>query len=157
MNFTRMRPSLKSIDELRDYEAICGFTTFEDRPLSGALGFVDWRLGGFISKNITEYFFSAGEAEHLLLPSHGRLPVSRIFVFGLGSVNDLDAERFEDLAFQAFDVLARAGVTSGAVSVPTFPRPLSAYADESIEACLERTTGGPWTWFYSEDEDVLDQ
>lgn len=58
---------------------------FEDvRPLRGAAGIVDWRLGGFISHLIKENRFHGEFEEVLLMPTKHRLLARQLILFGVG-------------------------------------------------------------------------
>jgi len=87
-----------------------GLPFFEDeRPLRGAAGLCDWRLGGRISlllgARIGHQRDDRGESvrlrgsfgEKLLLPTGARLPFSRLVLYGLGPASRFD----EALARQA--------------------------------------------------------
>ncbi len=57
-----------------------------ERPLQGLAGYADWRLCGRLSRLIREGIYQPEQGEALLLPSGGRLPIPRIFCFGLEAV-----------------------------------------------------------------------
>ena len=69
--------------------SVLGLPFFEDeRPLRGAAGLCDWRLGGRLSALLG----ATGEArlvgtfgERLLMPTGPRLPWQRLMLFGLGN------------------------------------------------------------------------
>jgi hypothetical protein len=72
-----------------------GLTVFEDeRPLRGAAGLCDWRLGGRLSRLLGTgagaAHFQGRRGEQLLLPTGPRLPFSRIVLYGLGRVETFD-------------------------------------------------------------------
>ncbi|MEO6953203.1 MAG: hypothetical protein ABI321_15485 [Polyangia bacterium] len=83
--------------------SVLGLPFFDDeRPLRGAAGLCDWRLGGRISRllgaRIGPQRDDRGEAvklrgvfgEKLLLPTGPRLPFSRLVLFGLGPQRSFD-------------------------------------------------------------------
>ncbi len=94
---------------LRDrpaWPSCIGLPFFEDeRPLRGAAGLCDWRLGGRLSRLLGARIGSQrddrGEAvrlsgqfgEKLLLPTGKRLPFGRLILYGLGSSKLFDEGR----------------------------------------------------------------
>jgi len=74
-----------------------GLPFFEDeRPLRGAAGLCDWRLGGRLSRLLgatgaTRLRGAFGE--QLLMPSGRRLPWERLVLFGLGPAAGFDEAR----------------------------------------------------------------
>lgn len=94
---------------LRDrpaWPSCIGLPFFEDeRPLRGAAGLCDWRLGGRLSRllgaRIGPQRDDRGEGvrvrgqfgEKLLLPTGTRLPFGRLILFGLGSSKAFDEAR----------------------------------------------------------------
>jgi hypothetical protein len=90
----------------------------DDRPLRGAAGLVDWRLGGRLSRLIKGDKASAEAGETMLLPPGRRLRFSKLLWFGLGDAKGYSDERFKhDLAW-ILDVVARAGVKDWALQAP---------------------------------------
>jgi len=85
-----------------------------ERPLTGLAGLLDWRLCGALSRAILDGTFAPEKGEVLLLPSRGRLPMPRVFCFGLPA----EPEPAEALAGRVLKVLARAGARSVALSLP---------------------------------------
>lgn len=111
-------PSLEALDALLGCDALCLFVAEDDRPLSGAAGFVDWRLGGGLSRVLEEGFFVGALDDRLLVPTSGSLPVPRIFAVGIGREADLDAARLGKVLEGAAAMLKKAGVGSVALSLP---------------------------------------
>jgi hypothetical protein len=74
-----------------------GLPFFEDeRPLRGAGGLCDWRLGGRLSRLLGAggpSRFRGGFGDRLLMPSGPRLPWERIVLFGLGPSAGFDEAR----------------------------------------------------------------
>lgn len=56
----------------------------DERPLRGNAGFVDWRLGGELSRQLQSGFASGATGEALLLPAQRPFAAARILLFGLG-------------------------------------------------------------------------
>ena len=50
----QLASGLDSLDALTGIEAVCCFVVEDERPLSGAPGFLDWRLCGSLSRILHE-------------------------------------------------------------------------------------------------------
>lgn len=83
--------------------SVLGLPFFDDeRPLRGAAGLCDWRLGGRISRLLGARIgpqrddrgesvrLHGGFGEKLLLPTGPRLPFARLVLFGLGPQRSFD-------------------------------------------------------------------
>ena len=111
-------PSLETLDGLIGTDALCLFVAEDDRPLSAAAGFVDWRLGGGLSRVLEQGFFVGAVDDRLLLPTGGSLPMAKIFAVGVGPEASLDAARLGKLLEGAAAMLKKAGVASVALALP---------------------------------------
>ncbi len=108
---------LPALDALR-VDALAVFVGPE-RPLQGLAGFADWRLCGALSRTIRAGQFEGGYGEALLIPSAGRLPVDRIFCFGLGEA-PLDEAGYGKALLTACDAMQRVRSEAFATSLPPF-------------------------------------
>ncbi len=127
-------PSLEALDGLDGCDALCLFIAEDDRPLSGAAGFVDWRLGGGLSRVLQQGFFVGALDDRLLIPTSGNLPVPRIFAVGVGVEAGLDAARLGRVLEGAAAMLKKAGVGSVALALPRG----AALGDEARVDALKR-------------------
>jgi hypothetical protein len=109
---------LEGLDALTGVDALCLFVAEDDRPLPGTAGYVDWRLSGALSRVLKQKFFTGTRQDWLLLPSDGRLPITRIFVVGLGVRKDLEAGALGQALANAAQVLGKAQVESVALEIP---------------------------------------
>ncbi|HZZ86044.1 MAG TPA: M17 family peptidase N-terminal domain-containing protein [Anaeromyxobacteraceae bacterium] len=109
---------LPALDALR-VDALAVFVGPE-RPLQGLAGYADWRLCGALSRAIRAGHFDGGYGEALLIPSAGRLPVDRIFCFGLGEA-PLDVERYGKALLDECGAMQRARSEAFATSLPPCP------------------------------------
>jgi hypothetical protein len=122
-------------------------TVFKDeRPLRGAAGLCDWRLGGRLSRLIQRGRLGGAEGETLLMPPGRRLPFRRILVAGLGRQGRFDDETYRRHIRWIRDVARRAGRKAYAIQPPGRSTGLVA-ARRAIEMWLEE--GNP------DDERVL--
>ncbi|HTS80682.1 MAG TPA: M17 family peptidase N-terminal domain-containing protein [Myxococcaceae bacterium] len=110
--------SLEALDPLA-VDTLCLFVTEDERPLTGAAGYVDWRLCGQLSRLLVDGFFKGTRGESMLLPSSGRIGAPRVVVLGLGPGGDaLHESTLRGALSQAADVLNRARVDSVALELP---------------------------------------
>lgn len=110
-------PDLRRLDTLRCEAMAIG--VFEDeRPMRGALGLVDWRLCGAVSRLLTTGRLAGTRGERLLLSSRRRLPFDKIFLFGLGTRKELDPGCFEEAVRAMFDTLSDARIRSAVLALP---------------------------------------
>lgn len=112
-----MAPDLRRLDELRT-EAIA-LPFFEDeRPLRGALGLVDWRLCGQISRLLLRGRARGAVRETVLVPTRPRLAFEKLFLFGAGPVAELDERRFLRVVDRMLETLDRARVRASVLALP---------------------------------------
>jgi hypothetical protein len=110
-------PDLRKLDVVRG-EAL-GVSIFSDeRPLRGASGLVDWRLGGFVSRQLQAGRITGARGELTLVPSGGRLPFEKVVIVGLGPSSGLDGEVFDEGCRVMLDALHRAHVRSAFLVLP---------------------------------------
>ncbi|MBL8950760.1 MAG: peptidase M17 [Myxococcaceae bacterium] len=111
-------PSLDAVDTLKDIDALCVFVADDDRPLTGAAGYLDWRMCGSLSRVLLQGFFKGDRGEQLLMPTSGGVPAVKLFAVGAGPSKSLDASTLGLLLESSALMLKRAGVQSVAVSLP---------------------------------------
>lgn len=110
-------PSLAALDALKDVDALCVLVAEDERPLTGAAGFADWRLDGALSRVLLDGFFQGQWGEQLLMPAVG-LPLGKLVVLGLGPVAKADQGRLDEALSKAAATLRRLGASSVALGVP---------------------------------------
>ena len=112
-----MPADLRRLDRLKSEALSLAF--FEDeRPLRGALGLVDWRLCGFLSREVRAGRVRGVEGEVTLTPTQGRLSVDKLFLFGLGPRAAFGPEVYEGCVRRMFRTLERAKVRSSVCGLP---------------------------------------
>ena len=117
MDVRFVAPDLERLDALKS-EAIA-IPVFEDeRPLRGALGLIDWRLCGSVSKLILRGRLSGREGETLLLPARPRLTFEKLFVFGVGSRTHFDERALEVVTERMLSTLTRVRVRASVMALP---------------------------------------
>ncbi|MDQ3263184.1 MAG: peptidase M17 [Myxococcota bacterium] len=120
MQLTTHEPGFESLDTLSDLEALCVFVGEDERPLRGIAGYLDWRMCGGLSRVLVSEFFQGAAGDCLLLPSHGRIAIPRVFVCGMGPLQGA-REQLGSLMTAAADRLTRAKVRSVALELPQLP------------------------------------
>jgi hypothetical protein len=118
MSVTTHDIGLQTLDGLSDIDALCLFVAEDERPLKGTAGYVDWRLCGALSRVVRDGFFSGASGERLLLPSGGRIGMSRIFAVGLGPSGELKSDFVSQLLGETARLLSLAKVEAVALEVP---------------------------------------
>ena len=110
-------PDLRRLDALK-LEAI-SIPFFEDeRPLVGALGLVDWRLCGTISKLILRGRVTGRAGETVLVPARPRLTFEKLFLFGVGPRQELSESAFDATLGRMLTTLTRARVRASVLVLP---------------------------------------
>lgn len=129
----QLTSGLDSLDALSGIEAVCCFVVEDERPLSGAAGFLDWRLCGGLSKILGSGFFVGAPGDKLLVPTEARVPAKKIFAVGLGRSTAVTALGLEHALTQAAAMLSKAKVDSVALAFPALPRPVAQSRDELVD------------------------
>ena len=106
------------LDSLPGLDSLCVFVGEDERPLRGAAGFLDWRLGGALSRVMVSGFFVGAPNDTLLLPTGGRIAIPRVFAIGLGKTQGLTEELLAGSLRTAAFVLGKAHVQSVALELP---------------------------------------
>ncbi len=101
----QLTSGLDALDGLSGIEALCCFVVEDERPLSGATGYLDWRLCGGLSKILGSGFFVGAPGDKLLVPTDARIPAKRVFAMGLGKLNAVTALGLEHALTQAAAML----------------------------------------------------
>jgi hypothetical protein len=125
--------SLEALDAMTGIEALCCFVVEDERPLSGATGYLDWRLCGGLSKILGSGFFVGAPGDKLLVPTEARVPAKKIFAVGLGRSNAVTALGLEHALTQAAAMLSKAKVDSVALAFPTLPKGVAMSRDELVD------------------------
>ncbi len=117
MEIQFVAPELPALDALKCEAFAVSF--FEDeRPLAGALGLVDWRLCGAVSRLIQDGKVAGGAAEATLVPARPKLSFEKLFLFGLGPVGSFGEEMLVDATERMLSALDRARVRASVLALP---------------------------------------
>jgi hypothetical protein len=110
-------PTTDQLDRLR-CEALALPVLTDERPLRGALGIVDWRLCGLVSRLVIRGAVSTTALETTLVPGRPKLVVDKVFLFGAGPSAELDEKRQRALVEHMLDTAIKAGVRTTALVLP---------------------------------------
>ncbi|MEN6331938.1 MAG: M17 family peptidase N-terminal domain-containing protein [Smithella sp.] len=84
----------------------------DEKPPRGICGFIDWRLNGFISREIKQGRIIGKFGEKVIIPFPGRINTEILLLFGLGSLAESNYDRIYTAAYciiQAVDRMRLAG------------------------------------------------
>jgi len=110
-------PTTEHLDRLR-CEALALPLLSDERPLRGALGIVDWRLCGLVSRLVIGGSVSTSPLQTTLVPGRPKLVVDKVFLFGAGPSEQLDSARQRELVEHMLDTAVAAGVRTTALVLP---------------------------------------
>jgi len=110
-------PDLRRLDALKS-EALCVPFFADERPLRGALGLVDWRLCGLLSRLIMGSRVSGAQGETVLVPARPKLTVEKLLLFGIGPLGAFDEQVFTVGVSHMLTTLTRARVRASVVVLP---------------------------------------
>jgi hypothetical protein len=110
-------PDWKTLDVLRS-EAILAPFFSDERPLTGVLGLLDWRLCGFVSRMILQGFVHGHSGEAVLVPLRPRMRMDKLFLFGLGPEQDFNETLLGSATERMLEIGTRARVRAMALVLP---------------------------------------
>ena len=113
MDIAFVAPDLRRLDKIR-HEALAAALFEGEWPLRGALGLLDWRLAGRVSRMIQQGIATGERGESLLIPGESKVAFDKLFLRGAGAAKDFDAQAFDEALEAMLDTLTRAGVRSSA-------------------------------------------
>lgn len=110
-------PDSKSLDILHSEAILLPFFS-DERPLTGALGLIDWRMCGFVSRLIQKGVVQGRLGETVLVPLQPRFASHKLFLFGLGPRDSFDPGLQQSVIERMLDVGTRARVRAMALGLP---------------------------------------
>lgn len=132
---------LPSLDALKT-EVLCLTLFGDERPPRGALGLVDWRLCGRLSRLLAHGEFTGGFEQALLMPPPaGRIAAERLLIVGAGSRAELDLPRWTSFVQGLVERLRKLRVRTAAVALPHASLPWLSAA-QAIDVWLEAAKRG---------------
>jgi hypothetical protein len=130
----QLEPTLANLDALDVDSVVCGVCA-DVRPLAGLLGMIDWRLCGRISRYLQEGTVRGDDGEKVLLPSLGRIPSPRIFLYGWGPSTSLLQQPSARVAAM-IEMVEKAGGRRVAFAFPEPARALLDVGGPQVEQAL---------------------
>ncbi len=117
MDIHFLAQELEQLDRLK-CEAILSPLWSDERPPSGVLGLIDWRMCGFVSRMIVRGLLSGARGETVLVPLRPRFTVDKLFVFGLGPRSEFTEDALVPTVTRMLEVVSRAKVRTTALVLP---------------------------------------
>jgi Cytosol aminopeptidase family, N-terminal domain len=77
----------------------------DERPPRGICGFIDWRLNGFISREIKQGRIIGELMEKVAIPFPQRIGSKILILFGLGNLSDINYDRIYSAAYSIAGVV----------------------------------------------------
>lgn len=140
--------SLEALDTLPAGDLVL-FCAEDERPLQAAAGYVDWRLNGWLSKQVLAGKFTGKSGERLLTPGAGLLNNQRVFVFGIGSSDQFHTQIAESIGQEVGKALKAAHTDKLVIGQPGVGEPdawrvLLQALRRSLDS-VKMTTWGSWS------------
>lgn len=139
MEYRFVAPDLRRWDTLKT-EAVALGLFQDDRPPRDALGLLDWRLCGYLSEQLAAGRVDGRLSERWLVPCRGRLPVDKLFIFGLGRRDSFDASTYRAVLTDLLETLSAARVRTALVALPGRASGHIS-AEDAMDTLLELTRG----------------
>jgi hypothetical protein len=117
----KIRISHTSPEALSHDTLILGFFS-DERPPKGYCGLVDWRLNGKISTEIAQGRISGDFPEMLIYAFPERIRISRLLLFGLGSLSALTYDRLYNAGYQMARTVSGIQANDLALPIPAAGR-----------------------------------
>ena len=89
----------KEIDEIPTEAVLLTFFS-DEKPLKGELGLLDWRMNGYISKQLEKEKIKGNLGENTLILASPKLNLKKIYLFGMGTTKDLSEEKIDTVIDQ---------------------------------------------------------
>lgn len=86
--------------DLPEHECLALGIFSDEKPPRGICGLIDWRLNGFISREIKQGRISGEFLEKIVIPFPERIGAAMLFLCGLGPLADFNYERVYQSAYQ---------------------------------------------------------
>lgn len=110
-------PELDPLDAIRSDALIIAFFS-DEMPTRGALGLVDWRLCGLISRMVVRKRIQGAWGETVLLPAYPRLGMDKLILVGLGESGSFHSGLLSEAIGHMLLTLSRVAARSSAMVLP---------------------------------------
>jgi hypothetical protein len=109
--------SLESIDRLQAQLLVFPFFA-DERPLRGAAGLADWRLGGSLSRKLAAGYLEGAFGEKGMVAAPEKLHAEGVLLFGLGASEAFDERRAVEANVLVARAMDDARATTVALALP---------------------------------------
>jgi hypothetical protein len=117
----KLRISTASPDNLKRDTLILGFFS-DERPPRGYCGLIDWRLNGMISTELARDRVSGDYLDKLLYAFPKRIRISRMLLFGLGTLSELTYDRLYSAGYEMARTVSGIRANDLALPIPAAGR-----------------------------------
>lgn len=138
MEIRFLTPDLRRLDQSGS-ELLVAQIVEGELPPRGALGLIDYRLGGRISSILADGRVTGTPGERFLLPGRPKLPFDKILLLGVGTREDFSLARYDELIELLLVQVADLGVRRAVVELPGRPEEWLGIGD-ALELLRERST-----------------
>jgi hypothetical protein len=90
----------------------------DEKPPRGVCGFIDWRLNGFISREMKQGRISGEFREKVIIPLPRRVSTEILFLFGLGPLAEFNYDRSYTSAYTIAETVDGLRLTDFAFDLP---------------------------------------
>jgi len=82
----------------------------DEKPPRGIGGFIDWRLNGMISSELKQGRLSGAFEEKAVIPFPQRVGAEMLFMFGLGSISDINYDKIYNAGYIITEAIDKMGI-----------------------------------------------
>jgi hypothetical protein len=104
--------------DLPGYKCLALGIFSDEKPPRGICGFLDWRLNGFISREMKQGRISGEFREKVIIPFPRRVNAEILFLFGLGPLAEFNYDRSYASAYSIVEVVDGMRLTDFAFDLP---------------------------------------
>lgn len=97
--------------------AVGAFFFSDQRPLEGAAGLLDWRLGGALTRQLQQGLVAGRFGELVALRSNGKVAADWVMFLGAGELKEFVGERQREFLQRLWQVLRQGGWGKVAVAI----------------------------------------
>ncbi|MGV8057626.1 MAG: M17 family peptidase N-terminal domain-containing protein [Smithellaceae bacterium] len=90
----------------------------DEKPPRGICGFIDWRLNGFISREMKQGRITGEFGEKVIIPFPERISTEILFLFGLGPLPEFNYDRTYTSAYSIVEAIDGMRLTDFAFDLP---------------------------------------
>lgn len=90
----------------------------DEKPPRGICGLIDWRINGFISREIKAGRITGEFREKVIIPFPGRIGAEILFLFGLGKLAEINYEKIYTSAYEIAEAVAGMKINDFAFDLP---------------------------------------